>query len=1162
MDTLQILLLGPPAVMWGDKPLQITRRSLRAILFYLACKGQVSRSELVDLFWPNQTAENGRRNLRTALARLRSELPNPDLLEVTPDHASLKSLQVRVDLHQFLDLAQPALRIAGQVPESSPLPERVAQKMREAACLWRSPRFLAGFSLAEDSLGLDEWFTTTSQQSEGTYLRVLTRLADHSAASGDLDSALSWAQSALEVDPWAAELHERILRWLTNLNRTSGALSYAQSLIDRYKAEGEDMPPSLESLIHKITQVAAEGPRPTDVVWPGYLQVRTRLVGRRGELGLLRAAYQRGGMAVLWGEAGLGKTRLAYELHRGLEPRPRLLLFNAIHNENSLPFQPLIDALRRTIHQEEWERLPRSWLSSLAYLLPELAEAQHPNSDLIPFDILRSRVFEAFRQLLLEVSQNGRWLLILDNAQWCDESTLAALSYLVERRFFSERALLLVSARPEEVAPALDAFVLKQRGQIPTQQINLTPLEEAETAELAQIVLGQPLDTAQVRHLAEETGGNPLFLLETLYALLDHAPGNLLSYAFEKLPIGGSLHNLLSERLERLHPLARQVAAAAAVIGAEFTPALLEAATQFSPESIAAALEELEHAHIIEPAIGSAPTTYTFIHGQVREVIRWKQGPARQRLLHLRTARALEAQSADTNRLAASLAQHYEAAGELFIAVLYWLKAGDYARSRLSTAEAELAYQSAERLAQRLTNPLPEENLHQLYTGWGAIAMERGDLSRMEQVYSRLQKVGEQRQSSLLLGSAFSGLAELSSLKGDPNQALDFFRRAEYHLQNSSSPTEMILFYDRLAWHLLRLARYREAIELLEKAISLAAETQDESAQKARVMVEFHLGIALSSIGSLHRAVEVATESLRRSHPPAAMYAHLILAGTKYYQGEFLVSLEHNGLGLQIAEGWQSPRMSGYFYMHQNRAELELGELDAAWKHLETAIRFAQANHFSDFLADQYCTLGDLYLYLEDPSSAIQFYQRGIQVGEGKWDSLLCQAHLAMALVEDGKVAAGLREVEEALNRAIQMDMGVVAIPTMAIRAQLLAQTGQLTEALEVMEEWRSRHREHGFFMPQMVDAWVQAQAAIPRSDRVELFRQAHFLISCAKKAGSVWWELRGYQVLRQLGPLDPSSSRRVSELFDHIDHHARHPDLRVRVEAFIKKLRSQLLPR
>ena len=527
-EPLHILLLGPPEVRWEGKPVKFSRRNQRALLFYLAVEGKVSREGLQELFWPGDTyGGRSNANFRVNLTRLRKDLPSDEILQTNKDSIWLRNDLVSIDAVNFLDMVDQPLRVAAKFQATSLFPEPMVSQLRRGAELWRSPGFLQGFSISENNPFLDHWLENAAWRFNDTHWRVLASLAKHFAAAGDLDAAIQWANAALEIDPWQADLHAQVIHWSLALNRTSTTLNTIQSLQDQYAREGEEIPEELTALFHTVRrQVISTNKNSTSKDWPGRLLVQVPLVGRRVELLALQSAFRRGGTAVIWGEAGSGKTRLVYEMHQALQPRPRLLVMNAIQGENKLPYQPWIDVLRRSVSQEEWQNLAPHWRQSMARLLPELASLSGGETawQNIPADLQTGILYEALSQTLLMISRSQRILIVLDSAQWCDRDSLAVLAYLAERHFFEEHGLLLITARKEMQTSPLDAFVDQQSGTSHFLQVRLPALNQAEVDELALQVLDEHLDPELVNLLVSDTGGIPMFLLETLYALLEYAP--------------------------------------------------------------------------------------------------------------------------------------------------------------------------------------------------------------------------------------------------------------------------------------------------------------------------------------------------------------------------------------------------------------------------------------------------------------------------------------------------------------------------------------------------------------------------------------------------------------------------------------------------------------
>ena len=224
---LRILLLGTPVVYTGDQPLQIQRRMLRWMLFFLACqKDMVGRADLILLFWPDAAEEDGRRHLRELLSKLRTQLPDPDLIVTEQDRVGLDLSQVFSDVLEFESLAAQTARACAQTPAATPLTQAVYQKVGQAIRLWRSERFLAGATLPE-SEALNDWLFSTGQQLETQRQRLLERLADHDVASGDIEGAIDRLHLALEGDETNETLHYRLLNMLHSQGRYSEALTTA-----------------------------------------------------------------------------------------------------------------------------------------------------------------------------------------------------------------------------------------------------------------------------------------------------------------------------------------------------------------------------------------------------------------------------------------------------------------------------------------------------------------------------------------------------------------------------------------------------------------------------------------------------------------------------------------------------------------------------------------------------------------------------------------------------------------------------------------------------------------------------------------------------------------------------------------------------------------------
>jgi transcriptional regulator with XRE-family HTH domain/predicted ATPase len=428
------------------------------------------------------------------------------------------------------------------------------------------------------------------------------------------------------------------------------------------------------------------------------------LIGRKAEWDQLQAAWRdasRGAPAlvVLAGEPGIGKTRLAEEMltwatGQGIGTAAA----RAYASEGRLSYGPVVDWLRSDTLRPALRQLDARALADVGRLLPDLLSDRGPAGlDDGPAEPPQRRVF--FRSLAQATLGTKRpLLLLLDDLQWCDQDTLEWLHYLL--RFDSTAALLIVgTVRSEEVGPDHPLVALfsdlRRTGQL--SEVSLGPLDAAEVAELALTVAGYDIDPEDLRHLYDETEGQPLFVVETVRARLGgldkmpvSGPRRLSTNDTSGVAVAGRLppkvHAVIAARLAQLSESARETASLAATIGRAFTLDLLVQSGAGDIDSLVGPLDELWERQIVR---AHAANAYDFAHDKIREVAYAEIRPAQRALLHRRVARALEdVHAADTDPVSAQLAAHFDHAGLGDRAVDYYQRAASFAQRVYANDEA------------------------------------------------------------------------------------------------------------------------------------------------------------------------------------------------------------------------------------------------------------------------------------------------------------------------------------------------------------------------------------------------------------------------------------------------------------------------------------------
>lgn len=625
---MQLHLASAPRLARGDSPVLALAALDAALLAWLALEGPTPRNRLAALLWPDKPPEAARNSLRQRLFQLRRQV-GVDLVEAGATAALVGG--VTHDLHDADTLLDGvALEISGEFAQWLDL-----QRSRRLARVRRS----------------------------------LADLAAMAEAAKDWDDALAHAGELLALEPLSEEAHRRVIR----LHYLAGDRAAALLAFDRCAAVLKDevgAPPSAETmaLLATVSAAAPAAALPAHAALPASVLRPPRLVGRARELAALDAAWRAGHVAGLVGEAGLGKSRLLGEFAAA---RADLVLATGRPGDAGVPFATLARLLRAVV-ADGAVALPALTRGEIARVLPEFgAGGSAPLGEGQRLVLLR-----AVQALL--ASRPPQSTLAVDDLHFADAASLDLLGSLVDGEEGAAGApplRWLLAWRPAEAGSPLHGLLDRLTESARLAPIVLAPLDEGALAELVDS-LGLPgIDgSALAPGLLRRTGGNPLFVLETLkQAWVEDTLAQLADA--RQLPRPVSVGRLIERRLAQLSPGALALARVASIAGVDFTIELAESALQASAMQFADSLNELEAAQVLR---GTA-----FAHDLVFDAVRASVPRAIAQLTHARVATWLEPRGGEPARIA----RHWLDAG-LDANALPWLdRAAQAARRALRPRE-------------------------------------------------------------------------------------------------------------------------------------------------------------------------------------------------------------------------------------------------------------------------------------------------------------------------------------------------------------------------------------------------------------------------------------------------------------------------------------------
>lgn len=687
MPMLHVQLLGDFRLLDGDTPVaaihQARQQSLLAYLLLHRGLPQL-RQHIAFQFWPDTTEAQAQTNLRQLLHHFR---------RVWPDSNKYVQVEARtlcwnaytecvVDIAVFGEAADAA---AAAVQQGNALAARA--ECVTAVELYRGDLLPACY---------EEWLLP--ERLRQTFLDVLQHLVVLCENARDYPAAIHYAQRFLRADP----LHETTYRRLMRLHALNGDRANAlrtyhvcASLLDReLGVEPTQDTQDVYARLLKLEELT------TDRATQASATARERLVRRQAEWAVLQTVWAkvrqgRPHLCCIVGEAGIGKSRLAEEMLHWVRQQGIVHAHTRTYAAGgTLAYAPVTEWLRADSFEEAKRQLPDIWLSEAVRLLPEvlLDRPDLPRPDPLTESWQRQRFFEALARMVMAANQP--MLLVLDDLQWCDQETLEWLPFLL--RFEpNARLLIVVTLRPEEIDAQhpLAAFLLNLRATGFLTDIELGPLDAAETARLARQVNARGIDAGNVERLYQATEGNPLFIVECMRAgaLLGVAADNATLPAFENpwlpsIPLPPSVHGVIQRRLAQLSPAALELASIAGVIGRSFAFNLLAEASSLAEDALVRALDELWQRRIVRVQDAE---TYDFSHDQIRAIAYDDVSPVRKRRLHHQVAQALARLHGDAvDEVCGQLAFHYERAGKSDEALAYYRQAALVASSLFACAES------------------------------------------------------------------------------------------------------------------------------------------------------------------------------------------------------------------------------------------------------------------------------------------------------------------------------------------------------------------------------------------------------------------------------------------------------------------------------------------
>ncbi len=883
----------------------------------------------------------------------------------------------------------------------------------------------------------------------------------------------------------------------------------------------------------------------------GLLGLQVPMIGRKDALDqldntlnqVLREGHSR--IALITGEAGVGKSRLVAEFHKAVaQGNIGFYQGSCMTYARSKPLWVIANVLRDIIHVSENDPAGRQCNILQAYLeqlglnhdgiFPLLTnvlglaqgapqvEARLQNLDSV---VLQKLTHAAIREVFLAEAQLAPTVFVFEDLHWVDPASRDFLEHLIQSIDDAPLLLILVSRDTERQTVLQPLIAAAEKRHDTMVDIQLRPLSPSEGQTLVGRFIKQATEPALTlkRRIAERAEGNPFYAEEIIRMLIEQggltgpargASGagkeddwQVMPQALELVQtVPGTLNGLILARFDALRDDLRRTLQRAAVLGTLFPVSLLKRLDNAPGERVAEGIKTLEDQQFLISSPFGTEEGYAFRHALTQEVVYSTLLRRDRQQLHEQVAQAIEEGDFLPDERAEAMAHHYVQSANPALAIPHLITAGENAARRCAYETAIQHY----RLALTLVQGEPHrygEQLLRIQIGLGQALKFGGDYREasqiLEEALQRLLRQSLNIDTISLLHSLVLGLKELADIRvreGAPDEAVTHLEAGLEALGEGGAQTQPQLWrslIDRLAWVRFRQGKLDEAFTLASSAtLGLDTEKGDDPVTLASLYNT--LGGIFWQWGNLLEAMNYVAHSLRLyqglGYAWGMAIAYTNLGVLHYVQGMWPEAAH------DFEQAYTLRRENGYLpeqALNLNNLALlhmAMGDHVRAKQDMEESLAISQrlGDDFGILLARiGLCHVSVIQENFEEAATHLQVALTHLdvagedQVIQTRWLSALIQA-------EKGNLPAAIESGEQALQLARDAGLLEAEADCRRVLGSLRTRAGDVLEAEALLHE--------------AMDLYLQLNAPYGQGlTLLELGRLYHKAARTAEQSGGEW---------------------------------------------------------
>ncbi|MBX2928460.1 MAG: tetratricopeptide repeat protein [Saprospiraceae bacterium] len=730
------------------------------------------------------------------------------------------------------------------------------------------------------------------------------------------------------------------------------------------------------------------------------------------------------GLAVIFGEAGSGKSRLCYEMRKVLQ-KNRLAEWYTCSADQILrkPLNTFLFFLRNYFDQSFENPLQenrRHFETGFEALVDELKQKQPAEHDALLRELLRVRPILAGLlgihypgSLWEQLDAKGRYenttqavihllsveaalqpfVLEVEDAHWIDEQSAELLHELM-RRLYRLPILVLITSRYRDDGkePDIVPDTLLQALRMPHIVLRLPPLESEAVRSFAEVHLNGKISNGFYEQLLRHTNSNPFYMEQVLEYCVERnsleLENGVWNVKAENIDLSGSIQSILTARIDRLSNLARETVKAAAVIGREFELPVLNAVMNHQIEFAQAdgnprALlnEQIKTGERGQIWHALTELRYIFRHSLLREAAYNMQMRSRLSYLHSLIGQAIEQLHADDlQERYADLAFHFEQAGIVEKTCEYLLKAADHARRNFQNQQALHYY---DKLIEMLPRKADAAQVVKAHLRRGKILEATGRWDECREGYARALRSAQRGKDQSLLGQAANHLGQVLLLQGDYAGAQKYFDKALSIFEEINDQIGIARANGNLGNLYFRQGRYPIAKDCYTRSTALAREVDPASISAQTVA---NLALAYMNQGDYENAVRTIEEQIPLSQnlgdKPGIASLYTNLGIVFFEKGDYDAALASYRQGLALSEELGNKMLTAINIGCIGSVYERQGDYSKAMQHFTRDLELVEEMGDKQGQAIALGLIGELLSFMGEFGQAVDYLQKGLMLCE------------------------------------------------------------------------------------------------------------------------------------------------------------------------------------